>query len=221
MPPRPGARIGLLGGTFDPPHMGHLVMASEARWQLGLDRVLLVPAAAPPHKPAGPELAADDRARLVERAIAEDPWLELSRLELERPGLSYTVDTLAAMRAAEPGAALWFILGADQLLALGTWHRPERIVELARLAVVPRGGHGREELEAAAEELAPGRVDWVLAPEIGISSSQIRRRIATGRPIRYLVPAVVEDELRRMGLLPSTGMDHGPESEEARSHRSS
>jgi nicotinate-nucleotide adenylyltransferase len=201
--PAPGARIGLLGGTFDPPHMGHLVMASEARWQLGLDRVLLVPARQPPHKPAGPDLPGKDRARLIELAIADDPWLELSRLELERPGPSYTVETLAAVRRAEPDAALWFVLGADQLLGLPTWREPERIAELARLAVVPRGGHGREELEAAAEEIAPGRVDWVLAPEIGISSSQVRRRIATGRPIRYLVPGPVEDELRRMGLVPS------------------
>lgn len=194
------------------------MIANEARWQLRLDRVLLIPAAKPPHKPSGPRLSAEERARLVRLAIGDDAGLELSRLELDRPGPSYTVDTLEAVHAAEPAAGLWFVMGADQLLAFATWHGTERILELARLAVIPRGGLDRDELEAVAAEVAPERVDWVDCPEIGVSSSLLRRRMELGRPIRHLVPARVEDELRRMGLIRS---DRSHDPEEARSPRSS
>lgn len=194
------------------------MIANEARWQLGLDRVLLIPAAVPPHKPSGPRLSAEERARLVQRAIAGDHGLELSRLELDRPGPSYTVDTLEAVHAGDPDAGLWFVMGADQLLAFATWHGTDRILALARLAVIPRGGLDRDELEAVADEVAPGRVDWIDCPEIGVSSSLLRRRMELGRPIRHLVPGAVEDELRRMGLIRSD-TSHDPEG--TRSPRSS
>ncbi len=169
----------MLGGTFDPPHIGHLIVASEALWRLGLDVVRLVPARMPPHKPAGARADGDRRAAWLESAVAGTPGLEVSRIELDREGPSYTADTLEAMAAAEPGARLWFILGADQLAGLPGWRDPERILAAARLAVVPRAGH---DVRALAERVAPGRCDVVEVPEIGVSSSMIRERIADGPP---------------------------------------
>jgi nicotinate-nucleotide adenylyltransferase len=198
--------VGVLGGTFDPPHIGHLVIASEAHWQLGLDEVRLVPTRIPPHKDADGALARADperRVRWLERAVAGRAGLAVSRLELDREGPSYTADTLEAMAAAEPGLQLWFIAGADQLPEIPQWHDPQRILAAARIAVVPRGGRDRRALEPIAEAVAPGRVDWVDIPEIGISSTMIRERIAAGRPIRFLVPPEVEDALADEGLVPS------------------
>jgi nicotinate-nucleotide adenylyltransferase len=190
----------VLGGTFDPPHIGHLIVASEALWQLGLDVVRLVPARVPPHKPTGAQTVADTRAAWLERAVAGTPGLEVSRAELDRGGPSYTADTLEAMASAEPDALLWFILGADQLAELPRWHDPERILAAARLAVVPRAGIDVRELAA---EVAPGHADLLDVPEIGVSSSMIRERIAAGLPIRFLVPPEVEESLRREGLVAS------------------
>jgi nicotinate-nucleotide adenylyltransferase len=190
----------VLGGTFDPPHIGHLIVASEALWRLGLDVVRLVPARTPPHKPGGAHAGGDRRAAWLEAAVAGAPGLEVSRIELEREGPSYTADTLEAMAAAEPGVLLWFILGADQLAGLPGWRDPERILAAARLAVVPRAGH---DVRALAERVAPGRADLLEAPEIGVSSSIIRERIADGLPIRFLVPPAVEESLRREGLVAS------------------
>jgi nicotinate-nucleotide adenylyltransferase len=185
----------VLGGTFDPPHLGHLLLAHEAWWQLGLDEVRLVPGRQPPHKPA-PRLDGERRAALVAAAVADHPALSLSRSELDRPGPSYTADTLEQMAAAEPAAERWFILGGDQLMGFSTWHRPERILELARLAITVRHPADRERLEAHAARVAPGRVDWIHMPEIGVSSSLVRARIAAGEPVRYLVPSAVEAMLR-------------------------
>lgn len=193
-------RIGVLGGTFDPPHIGHLIVASEALWQLSLDVVRLVPARTPPHKPEGGHSAPDRRAAWLEAAVAGTPGLEVSRVELDRDGPSYTADTLEAMAAAEPGAALWFILGADQLAGLPGWHEPDRILAAARLAVVPREGH---DVRALAEEVAPGRADLLDVPAIGVSSSMVRARLAAGLPVRFLVPPEVEKSLRREGLVAS------------------
>ena len=178
-------------------------MATEALWQLGLDRVVLVPAGVPPHKPDGPHLPAALRARLVEAAVAGEPGLAMSSIELERPGPSFTADTLEALAAAEPGARLWFLLGADQLARLRSWRDPERIVRAARLAIAPRAGTDRPQAERLAAELAPGRADWLRIPLIGVSSSMIRARMAAGEPVRRLVPPAVEDLLRQEGLVPS------------------
>lgn len=185
----------MLGGTFDPPHLGHLLLAHEAWWQLGLDEVRLVPAREPPHKPP-PRLDPERRAALVAAAVADHPGLTLSRAELDRPGPSYTVDTLEAMAAADPAAERWFVLGGDQLLGFPGWRRPERILELARLAVTVRDAEARAGLEDHAARVAPGRVDWVEMPEIGVSSSLVRARLAAGQPVRYLVPSAVEAMLR-------------------------
>jgi nicotinate-nucleotide adenylyltransferase len=193
-------RIGVLGGTFDPPHIGHLIVASEALWQLDLDVVRLVPARTPPHKPAGAQTEPERRGAWLDAAIEGTPGLEVSRIELDREGPSYTADTLEAMAAAEPGAEIWFILGADQLAGLPGWRGPARILAAARLAVVPRAGH---DARALAEEIAPGRADLLSVPEIGVSSSMIRERVAAGLPVRFLVPPEVEKSLRREGLVAS------------------
>lgn len=202
-PPGGGRRVGVLGGTFDPPHLGHIIVACEARWQLDLDEVRLMPARVPPHKD-DPAIAPPERRTVwLERAAAEHPGLVVSRIELERAGTSFTVDTLEAIVAAEPGLSLWFILGADQLDAFPNWRSPERILELARLAVVPRGPGGRDALDARAAEVAPDRVDVLDMPAIGISSRMIRARIAAGRPVGHLVPRPVAAALVEEGLLPS------------------
>lgn len=195
--------MGVLGGTFDPPHLGHLVVACEALWQLRLDEVRLVPAGRPPHKDDPAVAPAARRAAWLERAVAGRAGLVVSRLELERDGLSYTADTLEAMAAAEPGVQLWFILGADQLAEFPTWRAPERILAAARLAVVARGDVAQGDLDVLAQSVAPGRADIVAVPVIGISSSMIRERIAAGLPIGHLVPPEVEQALLDEGLVPS------------------
>jgi nicotinate-nucleotide adenylyltransferase len=189
--PVPGS-VGILGGTFDPIHHGHLVIAEEAREGLGLERVLLVPVAAPPHKPGGHATAAADRLAMVELAIADNPAFEAGRLEMERGGASYTVDTLVAL--AERGIDQpWFILSAEALAGFPAWREPDRILSLCRLAVVPRGGY--EPLDGTwVADRFPGREDRVRflpGPLLPISGSVVRRRAAAGRSVRYLVPDAV------------------------------
>ena len=191
VPPVPRT-VGILGGTFDPIHHGHLVIAEEAREALGLERVLLVPAASPPHKPGRPVTPAEHRLAMAELAVADNPSFAVSRLELERGGASYTVDTLDAL-VADGIAQPWFILSAEALAGFATWRSPDRILELCRLAVVPRGGY--EPLDRAwVAERFPGREDRVRflpGPLLPLSGSVVRRRAAVGRSVRYLVPDAV------------------------------
>lgn len=189
-------RIGVLGGTFDPPHIGHLVLAQECWWQLGLDELRLVPAARSPLKDVSPRFSGEHRARMVARAVEGHPALTLSRIELERDPPSYTVDTLESFAAAEPESELWLVLGGDQLLDLHRWRDPSRIVAIARVAVATRLGDDRASLETAAAEIAPGRVDFVDMPQIAVSSTMVRERLDEGRPVRYLLPPGVEDVIR-------------------------
>ncbi|MBM3634102.1 MAG: nicotinate (nicotinamide) nucleotide adenylyltransferase [Actinobacteria bacterium] len=189
-------RIGVMGGTFDPPHDGHLALARAAAAQLGLDRVMLVPAAEPPHKPGGATMPAAQRMALVQAAVEGDPVLEASREEIDRPGPSYTADTLERIAGANPAADLWFILGADQLEGFPGWSRPERIVEIARLAVASRPGAGDPAMDVLAGTVAAGRVDVVDMPEIPISSTEVRARIARGEDVSALVPPAVAAMLR-------------------------
>jgi nicotinate-nucleotide adenylyltransferase len=180
-------------------------MACEARWQLRLDEVRLVPARTPPHKRDREMAPADVRAGWVEAAVEGRPGLSVSRLELEREGPSYTADTLEAMAVAEPGARLWFLLGADQLEGVPSWHDPDRILAAARLAVVAREGVDDGELVDLAERVAPGRHDIVRMPAVGVSSTMIRHRIAAGEPVGHLLPPPVEAALVRGGVVPSPG----------------
>ncbi len=184
---------------FDPPHIGHVVLANEAAWQLGLDEVRLVVTARPPHRDDGwldPEL----RVRLVERATDAHPALVASRAELDRPGVSFMVDTLSDFAAAEPHATFWLILGADQLASFARWRDPERIARLARLAVAARDGNDQADFQAVATHVAPGRVDWIQMPTVAVSSTMIRERIGAGTPVRHLVSPPVDDLLVAEGL---------------------
>jgi nicotinate-nucleotide adenylyltransferase len=184
-------RIGVLGGSFDPPHEGHLALARAAAAQLGLDRVLLVPAWEPPHKPGGPTIPAARRVAMARAATDGDPLIEVSTLEVDRAGTSYTAETLEQLANDHPGAQLWFIMGADQLEGFAGWSRPERIVELARLAVAWRPGAGDPAMEHLAGPVAAGRIDVVDMPEVPISSTEVRRRLERGEDVSGMVPAPV------------------------------
>lgn len=195
------ARLGILGGTFNPPHVAHLVCAQEARFQLGLDVVLLVPAREPPHKAIPDDPGAETRLGLCVAAAEREPGVEVSRVELERPGPSFTVDTLRALREARPEDDLTLIVGADMARELPSWREPEEILRLARPAVAGRGDGSREEIAAVLEGLgATAPVEFLEMPRLDISSSDIRARVRDGRPIRHLVPEAVEARIHSEGL---------------------
>jgi nicotinate-nucleotide adenylyltransferase len=191
------ARLGILGGTFNPPHVGHLVMAQEAHASLGLDVVILMPVAAPPHKEIDDDPGADARYELCGAAVAKDERFRVSRLEVDRGGASYTVDTLREIHAQHPEDDLTFIVGGDQALGLPRWREPEGILELATLAVAEREGIAHREI---TETLAPlrgsERTVFFDMPRVDVSSSDIRHRVREARPIRYLVP---DDVVRLIG----------------------
>ncbi|NWF77309.1 MAG: nicotinate-nucleotide adenylyltransferase [Chloroflexi bacterium] len=201
--------IGILGGTFDPIHIGHLVVAEEARIKLGFSEVLFVPAGQPWLKLDRAITPAVHRVEMVRLAIASNPCFRLCTLEVERPGPSYTVDTLIALREQLGSKAnLFFILGRDALAELPLWKEPQKLVQLCRLVVAPRPvlseveGPGSKDLRHL-EKAIPGLRDKVVQldmPVIGISSSEIRQRLAQGLPIRYLVPPEVEKYLTEQRL---------------------
>jgi nicotinate-nucleotide adenylyltransferase len=183
--------VGVMGGTFDPIHLGHLAVAEEAREVLGLERILFVPAGRPPHKAADEVTSVEHRLAMVELAIADNPAFELSRIEVDRPGPSYTVDTLEALAAG--GEPVTVILSAETLAELPTWHEPWRLFEAARVAVAPRWGYPAPDPGWLAATF-PGREDRVTyleGPRLGVSSTALRARVAAGRSIRYLVPQTV------------------------------
>jgi nicotinate-nucleotide adenylyltransferase len=193
--------VGILGGTFNPPHVAHLVMAQEARDQLGLDRVLLVPAAVPPHKDVrGVDPGPAARLELCRLAAAGDPGLEVSDLELRRPGPSFTVDTLRELHERDPEHELTFIVGGDMAETLPSWHEPEAVLSLARLAVAERSGVRREVLAERLSGLAGAdRIAFFDMPRLDVSSSDLRERVAAGRSIRHLVPDAVAEEIAARG----------------------
>jgi nicotinate-nucleotide adenylyltransferase len=197
-------RVGWLGGTFDPIHIGHLMAAEEARSNLSLDRVLFVPAATPPHKLGVTMSAADHRLAMVELAIADHPGFEASRIDLDRDGPHFTVHLLRLARAElglDPTETTWFVMGGDSLVDLPTWRDPTGIIAEARLAVISRPGY-EPDLTGVARHV-PGlaaRVDLVEMPLIGVSGTDIRRRVPEGRSIRYHVPAAVESYVHEHGL---------------------
>jgi nicotinate-nucleotide adenylyltransferase len=197
-------RLGILGGTFNPPHVGHLVCAQEARDQLGLDRVVLLPAGTPPHKEVSEEPGAAHRAEMCRRAAADAEWLEVLPRELERPGPSYTVDTLRELHARTSGDELTFIVGGDMALSLPSWREPAEILRLARLGVAERAGAARAEI-AAVLGLFAGRVEFFTMPRLDVSSTDVRERARAGRPIRWLVPDGVAAYIAEHRLYASGG----------------
>jgi len=194
---------GILGGTFNPPHVGHLICAQEALSELGLDRVLLMPVHTPPHKPAQADPGIEHRVELCRRATADDPRLEVSRVEADRPGPSFTVDTLRVLHdLANPGDQLTFIVGGDQAHGFPGWREPEAILELAELAVAEREGvdHGAVIERLAGLRGVPERVRFFAMPRLDVSSSLIRGRVAEGRTLRWLVPDDVVAYIDEAGL---------------------
>ncbi len=188
-------RIGILGGTFNPIHLGHLILAQDALEQLELDRVLLIPCALPPHKDGRALASAPHRAAMIEAAIEGDPRFSVSTLEIERGGLSWTVDTLQALRDTYPDALRVFIIGADTVHELRTWRRIDDIFRLCRFAVVGRPGvkptGTPDELGLSEAQTDQLRASVIVGHDIDISSREIRMRIAEGLSIRYLVPDAV------------------------------
>ncbi len=191
---------GVLGGTFDPIHYAHLAIAERCREDLGLAGILFMPSGVPPHKGDQQVTPALQRAEMVELAIAGNPRFSISRVEIDRPGVSYTVETLQSLIGER--ADLVFILSVEALLGLPTWREPNRILELCRLAVVPRWGFTRPDPAWLAERF-PGLVDRIAfldGPDLGNSASDIRLRAGAGHSIRYLVPDAVADYIERHHL---------------------
>ncbi|MCP4538542.1 MAG: nicotinate-nucleotide adenylyltransferase [Chloroflexi bacterium] len=193
--------LGILGGTFDPLHCGHLALAENARVQLGLDGVLFVLAGQPPHKPDRPIATAHHRVAMIEAATAHHPAFAVSRVDLDRPGPHYTVDMLALLRQDHPETELFFLMGGDSLAQFLTWRDPAGIVQQARLVVMRRPGHtaDMERLEQTIPGVR-GRLAWLDVPHLGIASSDLRRRVGAGLPLRYLVPRSVETYIREHHL---------------------
>jgi nicotinate-nucleotide adenylyltransferase len=199
-------RIGILGGTFNPPHLGHLVAAQEAYRELDLHQVLLIPAGTPPHKPVEDEPGAHHRLALCRLAIGDDDRFAVSDLELHRDGPSYTVDTLKTLRTQAPSNDLFLILGGDIAAGLPKWHEPERVLELATVAIAKRRGTARAAVEQALAQLRGGeRARFFQMPRIGVSSTMVRRRVRAGQPIRYFVPDGVMHYIETHGLYRTAG----------------
>ena len=202
---RPGARaLGILGGTFNPPHLGHIALARHALDELALDRVLLVPAHTSPYKSGGAHAAAaqDDpgaqhRLRMCQLAVEGIDRLGVCDIELERGGLSYTVDTLNAIHASDPVAALTLIVGADTASTISSWREPQRLLELAQLAVAARAGATRQR---PLDTLPGARVRFLEMPAIAVSSSLVRERVARGEAVDRLVGAAVAHYIAENGL---------------------
>jgi nicotinate-nucleotide adenylyltransferase len=193
-----GRRLGVLGGTFDPVHNGHLVLAEAAREQLGLETVLFIPAGQPWRKTGREITAAEHRVEMVRLAIEDNPAFAVSVIEIQHRGPSYMVETLRKLQSEYAGAAPMMILGEDALADLPNWKEPEEIARLATLAVARRGEAGPR-VPPDVEALG-ARVEWVEMPLLGISSTDVRRRVDGGRSIRYLVPAAVEEYIRERRL---------------------
>ncbi|WP_236685286.1 nicotinate-nucleotide adenylyltransferase [Demequina salsinemoris] len=187
-----GTRVGVLGGTFDPIHHGHLAAASEVCAVLSLDHVLLVPTAAQPFKEPGAPVDATHRLAMCRLAVAHDPRLEVSTVDIDRGGTTFTIDTLEDLHEQLPGVELYFIAGADALARLSEWRDADRLLSLARFVAVTRPGH--------AMSPSSGAYAVVEAPALDVSSTDVRRRVGEGRPIRYLVPHAVADYIEEHDL---------------------
>lgn len=193
--------VGLLGGAFNPPHIGHLVLAQEALWELDLDELVLVPTGDAPHKRIEPEPGPAVRLELAEAAVAGVDGMRVSDVEVARDGPSYAYRTLELLADELPGSDFTFVMGADVAVGLASWRHPQRVLELARIAVATRPGASREAVEEVLGELGGGSdAEFVAMPEIGVSSTLIRERVALGRPIRWLVPEAVAERISERGL---------------------
>ncbi len=206
MPDKLHQRVGLFGGTFDPPHVGHLILAAEAKSQLELSRVLWTVTPDPPHKQDQPITSLEHRLAMVKLAIEDNPSFELSRVELDRPGPHYTVDTIKILAEQNPGTEIVPIIGGDSLNDLPTWHQPQEILYAAHWVGVMRRPGEKANLQELEREL-PGissKVHYVDAPLLEIASREIRVRAATGKPFRYYLPASVYEYIEQHHLYPES-----------------
>jgi nicotinate-nucleotide adenylyltransferase len=182
------AGVGVLGSAFNPPHLGHLALAQEALWQLGLSEVVFVPTGEAPHKRIADDPGRELRLAMTRLAASDDTRFVTSTLEVERDGPSYTYETLEALAQERGETELVFVMGADAAVGLESWRSPERVVELARLAIARRAGVADAEVGAVVRSLgAEERTTMLEMPQFGVSSSSVRERAAAGRPLRYLV----------------------------------
>jgi nicotinate-nucleotide adenylyltransferase len=193
-------RLGLFGGTFDPPHIGHLLVAVDAIETLGLDQLILIPAAEQPLKVGIVRASAADRLEMVRRMAGDDPRFRVDPIEIERPGLSYTVDTLAEYAVREPSAERFFLVGADVMESFEQWREPHRVLELAQMVVLQRsvGAKGEQGIRSRFLEANQPRV--LRTRTIDISSTEIRGRVGAGRSIRGFVPDAVAEYIAEAGL---------------------
>ncbi len=193
--------VGVLGGAFNPPHVGHLVLAQEAIWALGLDELILVPTGEAPHKRIEPEPGPEVRLAMARVAVERFDGVRVSGVEVERDGPSYAYRTLELIADELPGSQLTFVMGADVAAGLESWRRPERVLELARVAVAGRPGVDRHAVDEVLGRLGAARGAAELEmPEIGVSSTMVRERVAAGKPVRWLVPLAVAELIAERGL---------------------
>ena len=197
-----GRRIGIMGGTFDPIHVGHLITAEMVRSSASLDEVVFIPSARPPHKDGARAASAEDRLIMTECAVQDNPYFSVSDMELKREGPSYTVDTIAELRARLDDAELFFITGADAMNDLYRWHEPKRLLCSCQFIVATRQGAPLDELLLAEKFTAEERshIQVLPTPHLEISSSVIRARIRAGLSVRHLVPRAVEEYIEKRGL---------------------
>ena len=193
-------RIGVMGGTFNPIHTGHLVTADEARHAFALDEVIFVPAGQPWQKEHVEVAPAEHRYLMVVIATASNPAFSVSRIEMDRTGPTYTIDTLRALKGERPGAEFLFITGADAILQILSWKDPEEILREARFIAATRPGYDLDRLEKELPRGMEDRVSIMEIPALAISSTDVRRRAREGRPIRYLVPTGVAEYIEKAGL---------------------
>jgi nicotinate-nucleotide adenylyltransferase len=196
-------RIGILGGTFDPPHVGHLWLATLAADAIGLDKVLFMPASQPPHKGGRLVTKAADRLLMTRLAVAGDDLFDLTIIEMERPGPSYTVDSVAELqRLYGTDATLYLVMAADSLAQIETWRQPDELLERIEWIVGPRPGSPRPDRSVLERRFGPNasRITLLDGPSLDVSSSDVRRRVAAGHAIRYLVPRGVEELIVERGL---------------------
>jgi nicotinate-nucleotide adenylyltransferase len=190
-----------MGGTFDPIHHGHLFAAEEVAARLGLPQVIFMPSAQPPHKPAAAVSAAEHRCRMTELAVAGNPRFVVSRLELEREGPSYTIETLRELRRQRgEDLEIFFITGADAVLEIATWREADAVLDECRLVAVHRPGYDLGRLERVLGPERAARIQPLLIKTLDISSTELRQRVASGQPIRYLTPDAVADYVAQAGL---------------------
>jgi nicotinate-nucleotide adenylyltransferase len=197
----PRAGVGVLGSAFNPPHLGHLALAQEALWQLNLEEVILMPTGTAPHKRIVDDPGRELRLAMTRLAAADDSRFSVSTVEVEREGPSYTYETLEQLAKDRGDRELVFMMGADAAVGLESWREPQRVTELARLAVARRAGISEADVAAVLRSLnAEARATMLEMPQFGVSSSAVRDRAATGRPLRYLVPESVARFIEEKGL---------------------